>query len=447
MRIFDLLSMALRNMFKRKVRTFLTVLGVVIGSVAITLMISLGVAVNLQHEQQVAMLGHRANRINVWGPWNPGIGDVIIDEAMVARINAMPGVRAATPMLWTSLTFVSGPYVADLQIIGIIPEAMPYMGLDVAQGRGLASDDDFNIVFGSNILSMFRHPRDRWNWQMQWGDISHEATIDVLAAPLRASVDSSFGDQGGGGSGGGGGQAGPRPYIIEGVGILDGTEWESQNNSFMPLDRVIEIERDRERFWAGMGGWWGRSVDSDGFQDLVVIATDADSVSHVAEDLREMGLELWYDMHWINQQREQTQSLQTLLSAIGAVSLFVAAIGIANTMVMAIYERTKEIGVMKVIGASIKDVRRLFLLEAAMIGAFGGALGIGLSAIASYILNTVGIPFLDMLVWGAEGNVSVIPFWLYMLGFGFSCGVGVVSGFLPARRATRISALEAIRTS
>jgi len=92
-------------------------------------------------------------------------------------------------------------------------------------------------------------------------------------------------------------------------------------------------------------------------------------------------------------------------------------------------------------------VRRLFLLEAAMIGAFGGALGIGLSAIASYILNTVGIPFLDMLVWGAEGNVSVIPFWLYMLGFGFSCGVGVVSGFLPARRATRISALEAIRTS
>jgi ABC-type antimicrobial peptide transport system permease subunit len=92
-------------------------------------------------------------------------------------------------------------------------------------------------------------------------------------------------------------------------------------------------------------------------------------------------------------------------------------------------------------------VRRLFLLEAAMIGAFGGVIGVGLSALSSYILNTVGIPFLDMLVWGATGDVSVIPFWLYLLGFGFSCGVGLVSGFLPARRATKISALEAIRTS
>ncbi|MCL2573000.1 MAG: ABC transporter permease [Defluviitaleaceae bacterium] len=441
MRFLDILTMALRNMFKRKLRTVLTVSGVAIGSVAITLMISLGVAVNLQHEQQIEMLGHRANRITIWGPWSPGIGDAVLDEAMLERISAMPNVVAATPQVWMQLTFVNGPYVADLQINGIVPEAMPYMGLNVAEGRVLTADDNLQIVFGSNVLTQFRNPRDRWIWD--WDQV---ANIDPLAIPMRASFDFNFGQPSIGG--GGQNQNSPAPYIIEGVGILDGVEWESQMNAFMPLSAVLEIQRDQQRFWQSLGGWWGRDVDADGFENLTVVASSAEHVTQIADDIRNLGFnDVWYDMQWINQQRESTQSLQTLLSAIGAVSLIVAAIGIANTMIMAIYERTKEIGVMKVIGASVKDVRRLFLVEAALIGAFGGLLGVGLSAVASYVLNTVGLPFLDMLVWGATGDVSVIPMWLYALGFGFSCGVGLFSGFLPARRATKISALEAIRTS
>ena len=442
MHILDVFTMALRNMFKRKLRTILTVSGVAIGSVAITLMISLGVAVNLQHQAQIEQMGHRANRVTIWGPWNPGIGDAILDEAMLVHITNMPGVRVATPQVWQRLTFINGPYVADIQVMGVIPEAMPYMGLNVAQGRNLTADDDFQIVFGSNVFSMFRNPRDRWVWD--WDQV---ADIDVLEMPMRASFDFNFGQPNL--MGGGQNQNSPQPYIIEGVGILDGIEWESQQNSFMPLSRVLEIQRDEARFWSSGGGhWWGRSIEDDGFEMVIVIAEDADAVSGVAEALQSLGFnDVWYDMFWINDQRERTQSLQNLLSAVGAVSLFVAAIGIANTMIMAIYERTKEIGVMKVIGASIKDVRRLFLLEAAMIGAFGGLLGVGLSAAASYALNTVGLPFMDMMLWTEMENVSVIPFWLYALGFGFSCGVGLVSGFLPARRATKISALEAIRTS
>lgn len=441
MHIIDIFTMALRNMLKRKLRTILTVSGVAIGSVAITLMISLGVAVNMQHQAQIEQMGHRANRITIWGPWNPGIGDARLDEAMLAHITNMYGVQIATPQVWQRLTFVNGPYVADVQVMGIVPAAMPYLGLNVVEGRNLTDDDELQIVFGSNVLTMFRNPRDRWVWD--WDQV---ADIDVLAMPMRASFDFNFGQPS---IGGGQGQTAPQPYIIEGIGILDGIEWESQQNSFMPLEQVLEIQRDEARFWVSQGGgFWGRNIDEDGFEMLIVIADSAENVSRVAEDIEMLGFsDVWYDMYWINQQRESTQSLQNLLSAVGAVALFVAAIGIANTMIMAIYERTKEIGVMKVIGASVKDVRRLFLLEAAMIGAFGGLIGVGLSAIASYALNTVGLPFLDMMLWTEMGDVSVIPFWLYALGFGFSCGVGLFSGFLPARRATKISALEAIRTS
>ncbi|MDR2183785.1 MAG: ABC transporter permease [Clostridiales bacterium] len=443
MSILDIFTMALRNMLKRKLRTILTVSGVAIGSVAITLMVSLGVAVNLQHQAQIEQMGHRANRITVWGPWSPGIGDARLDAAMLAHISNMPGVQIATPQVWQRLTFVNGPYVADIQVMGVVPEAMPYMGLNVAQGRNLTDEDELQIVFASNVLMQFRNPRDRFIWD--WDQV---ADIDVLAMPMRASFDFNFGQPRMGG-GMDTQMASPAPYLIEGIGILDGIEWEAQQNSFMPLEQVLEIQRDEARFWAGMGGgWWGRDIETDGFEMLVVIAESADTVSGVAEEIEALGFsDVWYDMYWMNLQRESTQSLQNLLLAVGAVSLVVAAIGIANTMIMAIYERTKEIGVMKVIGASIKDVRRLFLLEASMIGAFGGLLGVGISAAASYALNTVGLPFLDMMLWADMENVSVIPVWLYVLGFGFSAVVGLISGFLPARRATKISALEAIRTA
>ena len=103
---------------------------------------------------------------------------------------------------------------------------------------------------------------------------------------------------------------------------------------------------------------------------------------------------------------------------------------------------------MKVIGASIKDVRRLFLLEAAMIGALGGIMGLLVSALASHMFNTTDMAIFGVQMWGdnPDAVISYIPTWLYGLAFGFSCAVGLVSGFWPALRATRISALAAIRT-
>jgi len=187
----------------------------------------------------------------------------------------------------------------------------------------------------------------------------------------------------------------------------------------------------------------------DAFRDAIVIVNDANNVERVAEDIRALGFTDWAvhtQTSWISYQRESSEALQNLLAAVGAVSLLIAAIGITNTMVMAIYERTKEIGVMKVIGATVTDVRRLFLVEAAIIGAVGGALGLALSAGLSYILNNFEIALFNVQQWSEDGLVSYIPLWLFGLAFAFSVVVGVVSGFLPARRATRISALAAIRT-
>ena len=106
---------------------------------------------------------------------------------------------------------------------------------------------------------------------------------------------------------------------------------------------------------------------------------------------------------------------------------------------MAIYERTREIGIMKVIGASLRDIKLLFLTEAAFIGFAGGVLGIITSFLMSLIVNLVAAK-------QASEMTSSIPVWLYLSAVAFATVIGVLSGYLPAKRAMKLSALTAIKT-
>jgi len=112
-------------------------------------------------------------------------------------------------------------------------------------------------------------------------------------------------------------------------------------------------------------------------------------------------------------------------------------------MMMSIYERTKEIGIMKVIGCRIRDIQFLFLVEAGYIGFIGGALGIGLSYGISYLLNKVLNIGAMMFTEGA--SISIIPPWLALISIIFAAFIAMLAGFLPSIRAMKLSPLAAIR--
>lgn len=138
--------------------------------------------------------------------------------------------------------------------------------------------------------------------------------------------------------------------------------------------------------------------------------------------------------------------LQMAFGAVAAISLIVASIGITNTMIMSVNERTKEIGVMKVIGATIQDIKNLFLLESAIIGALGGALGVVIAIIAAKIINLVITAKMSSAGSGNDLLFSFsIPLWLIAINMIFTILIGILSGYLPARKAMRCSALEAIK--
>ena len=124
-----------------------------------------------------------------------------------------------------------------------------------------------------------------------------------------------------------------------------------------------------------------------------------DYVMDIQNQLTEMGYEVWSNAEWVESSQKTLGYVQIVLGGIGAVSLFVAAIGITNTMMMSIYERTKEIGVMKVLGCDLRNIRTLFLMEAGFIGFIGGVAGVVLSFIISFVINKVA--------GGAGSNIQV----------------------------------------
>ena len=169
---------------------------------------------------------------------------------------------------------------------------------------------------------------------------------------------------------------------------------------------------------------------------------DMNNVTAVQKAITDMGYQANSNMEWLEQSQKQAKMVQALLGGIGAVSLFVAAIGIANTMMMSIYERTKEIGILKVLGCDMNNIRNMFLLESGFIGFLGGITGILFSYGVSFLINK----FLSgRFMPGMPGDLSRIPPWLSLAAVGFAVFVGMAAGFFPALRAMKLSPLAAIR--
>jgi putative ABC transport system permease protein len=146
----------------------------------------------------------------------------------------------------------------------------------------------------------------------------------------------------------------------------------------------------------------------------------------------------------IEQANQIFKVVQIVLASFGIVALIVSAIGMFNTMTIALLERTQEIGIMKALGATAADIWKMFLAEAVIIGFFGGAGGIIIGLLGGEAFN-YGLNLLAGALGGDKIDLFYTPYWFIMLIIIFSTVVGLMTGFYPARRAARINALEALR--
>ncbi|HHW68685.1 ABC transporter permease [Defluviitalea raffinosedens] len=455
MNSIDLILMSMRNLWRRKLRTSLTILGVIIGTSSIVLMLSLGFAMNVNLENSMKRWGD-LSVIEVWPDYSKRTSydeTPFITDEEVAEFENLPNVEMVLPELSIYVTAVVGRYKANIDIIGITPAAMKALGYSVEEGREFNEDDRMVMIAGSQIATWFEkigsNNRRRFFWD---GDV--EAPFEMMDQVVKITFDQSYGERNVEKPA----VKAPHPTNVKVIGMLEEKNYETNYRCYMPVESVKKLilqQRDYEKKLQKANGdkiTKKRNDNKFTYQTVRVKANDVHSVEGVLEQIRNMGFEAYSMSDGLKEVKNMYKGIQMVLGGIGAVSLFVAALGITNTMIMSIYERTREIGIMKVIGAILTDIKKMFLIEAGMIGFLGGLIGILISLLISYLLNRFGSGDLlgNMFVGspeeGVKTYVSVIPVWLLGAALIFSSLIGMIAGYFPARRAMKLSALSAIKT-
>ena len=442
MKFLDLLRMSSSNLWKRKVRTILTVLGVVIGVASIVVMVSLGLGLTRSIMQQYESYGS-LTQVTVYESWNNENGEEIrLDDALVQEIEALEHVDSVWPELSLSALAKYGAYQGYLQIQALPAEAFPQMGMEVAEGRLPGEDDELTFFYGCQVLQDFYNAK---------GGSSYYETgilpdIDLMNDPIFIIFDKDAYYQSMYPNEDGTVTPAPKKYLIPACGVeAPNEEGYSQYGWYTQCDLEQLVPQLKKIFKNKVipgqpSTKTGKPYKEIFYNELLVNVDSMDHVMEVQNYLTSLGYQAYSNAEWVQSEQQEMKTIQLVLGGIGAVSLFVAAIGITNTMMMSIYERTKEIGVMKVLGCDLRNIRSLFLLEAGFIGFIGGAIGLALSYTLSVIINRLAASVQEY-----AGGISYIPVWLALLSLVFAVLVGMLAGFFPARRAMKLSPLAAIR--
>ena len=448
MRLTDMLALSLSNLFKRKVRTILTILGVVIGVASIVVMVSLGLGLNrsvMEEMQNYVSL----TEITV----NPGDTSAAnekdrkyLTEDLIDDILQMEHVEYVAPQLQIDTIGKFGAYSGYLQLVGTSLRYLNELKIDVGQGRlPEESDRELQLFYGNMVIQNFNTKNGKSYW---------ETGVLPDVDPMRDSImyildtEKYYAFQNGGSDENGTPVRAPKKHLFSTCGMAAGgmEDWHPYSFSvYCDIEKLIPVLKKEFKNSVIPGQPTrknGKAYKEIYYNQLIVICDDMENVSAVDAQIRNLGYNTYNDSEWIQSQQQQMNMIEAVLGGIGAVSLLVAAIGIANTMMMSIYERTKEIGVMKVLGCDIRNIQAMFLMEAGFIGLIGGVIGLALSFGLSAVLNVTMSG--SELMGGTGGEISYIPFWLAGLSLVFAVVVGMISGFFPSRRAMKLSPLAAI---
>jgi putative ABC transport system permease protein len=186
-------------------------------------------------------------------------------------------------------------------------------------------------------------------------------------------------------------------------------------------------------------------LERHGYTQLMVHTDDARQTEPVASSIKAMSFAVFDRADLLARLHLTFAILTGGLGAIGGIALLVAAVGIANTMIMTILERTREIGIMKALGAEPGTVRRLFLTETALVGLIGGVVGLLLAALASVVGNAIFRIWMTGQGYTPPGNLFVIAPTLIVGALVLAAAISLIAGAWPSRRAVRLQPLDALR--
>jgi len=431
-RIKDQIALTASNLKRMRLRLALTVTGVVIGTSSIVLMLAVGIGLQRNLIGEMGEFG-AATHISVFTGFMPGMADTKpIDMRAVEEIEAIENVDVVMPQL-TPMTVLGLGYRRDevfFPMQGVAMDSFEQMGFTVEHGRLPRNEGE--IVLGAMI------PRDSFSRD---GETQRYEPEDLIGGRLELTYsdivietefdrDDAFQEP----------QQHTRRMTI--VGVLAPADMQTDMTAYINLDEALELN--------------GTDTRRPVFDGLIVQADSPLNVADIETEIREMGYEPFSARTMQEGLNNMFMIIQGVLGALGAIAMVVAALGITNTMTMSIYERTKEIGIMKAVGASNRQIKRVFLGEAAVIGVLGGVIGLLFSVSTAALGNLFVQNYIAMqeamMLPAAEASAEAapltffhIPLWLALFALVFSASVGLLAGVLPAVRAANLDPLNALR--
>lgn len=481
MRFQDILKYCFANLWRRKIRTILAILGVFIGILSILATVSIGLAMSYNLDRQLQNSpGVRIIYVSPGKSNNPearGRGPVDFDSQSIndktfkldfkaiEKFKKYKHIINVSPVIKFYATLTMDHQYSSSNIALVNPDIIPSI-LPLVHGQ-YVSDTSNHIMITKSVVKEIDGINGHYD-QVKQKYIEAIIEPDVMKKYVEKGLELTFDNDAGWND--------PRSRLysprnnnnepdkvklkyknyklrVDGV-LEDKGFW--QYNAFIPMKTGLKILKE---FYAsnihGLEHLRTQYYEYEYFRknkaypQLMLAVDRFENVSDVYHKLKSEGYVVKSQIESLDHMKRLIMYVQLVLGSLGAISLLVAMVGITNTTIMTIYERTREIGIMKVVGARLIDIRNLFLFESGLIGFLGGLLGstigLGISAIANYIFKDSN--FLNRTGLDAESSnlVSYMPPWLIISAIILATCVGLIAGFFPSRRAMRMSALESLR--
>jgi ABC-type lipoprotein release transport system permease subunit len=456
--IFGLSLLSLKNLWRQKLRTFLTTIAVVVGTMAIISLVSIGLGARNVFMSQLETIG-ALTQVTVFP--NPdaeadffgGSHDDVyqevegqkIDDELLEKINKIEHVAGISPTVQVNIFEKVKLEGGGKDFKGYDTQSFrlgPKFEKELQAGRNFKSEDEWNkVIIGDSWLSRFGYEGNAKGLLGKMVVFTTNEGYWGVDHKLPGYKDSDEDDWNK-----------PKKFKAEIIGVTipgpeersmfitdewgrhlvktKNYEWptqEEQEAHQKKLEKMqMETEAKGEQF-----DWEAHElkpkvtiedpIEKNGYQTVAVQVDDADNVDAVAEKIKKL-----------------------VLGAVGGIALLVASIGIINTMVMAILERTREIGLLRAVGASRKAIWFMFAVEAIWIGLLGGSIGVGVGFTLSKLVNYFGGRILEGQNFTVE-NIITFPWWLLVGTVVFAGIIGLLAGLYPAFRASRLNPVEALR--
>jgi putative ABC transport system permease protein len=396
----DILRLATRMFRTNRSRTILTILGISVGIGAILFLLSLGYGIQ-------KLILDRITTSDALLSLDVSTGDfesLQLNNDSINEILEIENVDKVSPLITTQAQITINDISSELTANFADREFFRLEGTIIKRGDFYTDEarDKNKVILSSAALQLFNISEDElFNKKLKFvffTETGEEGRDTIIRDFIESEVD------------------------YEVIGII---EEENSNYVYLPISVGQEMGFNR-------------------YSKLKVKVMEEEQLNMVRDIIIEKGYIVSALSDIIEQANQVFNIVQIVLASFGVVALIVSAIGMFNTMTIALLERTQEIGIMKALGATSVDVWNLFLAESVIIGFLGGLGGILIGLLGGEIFN-YGVNILAGAFGGEKIDFFVTPIWFMLTIIIFSTVVGLGTGFYPARRAAKISAMEAVR--